>query len=108
MKPVRVYGTQWVSHKLSTTKRVLCKFGAYTAHLTTLSEDSSVKPADCAKFKGYLRKWVKAKNYLDCLLTSSHLVPCFQSQCRVMSWISLRLSYLLMTVSETNKLSKST
>ena len=52
VRPIRACGTQWVCHKLSAMKRVLCKYGAYTAHFATLSEDSSVKPADCAKFKG--------------------------------------------------------
>ena len=47
-------------HKLSAMKRVISKFGAYTAHLTTLSEDSSVKSADRCKFRGYLRKWTDA------------------------------------------------
>ena len=28
--------------------------GAYSSHLAILSEDSSVKPIDSAKFKGYL------------------------------------------------------
>jgi hypothetical protein len=32
-----------VCHKLSAMKRVLSKYGAYTAHLTTLSDDLSVK-----------------------------------------------------------------
>ena len=51
IRPVRACGTRWVSHKLSTMKRVINKFSAYTAHLTTLSTDSSIKAADHAKFR---------------------------------------------------------
>ena len=76
VKLIRACGTRWVSHKLSAMKRILSKFGAYTAHLTTLSEDSSVIPADRAKFKGYLRMWVEAKNLLGCAVFIDLLTPC--------------------------------
>ena len=75
LRPIRGYGTQWVCHKLSTMKQVLSKFGTYTSHLATLSEDFSVKPEDCAKFKGYLRKWVDAKYLFGCTLFID-LTPC--------------------------------
>ena len=42
---------------LSAMKQVISKFGAYTNHITTLSEDSSVKSTDHAKLKGYYSKW---------------------------------------------------
>lgn len=35
-----------MTHKLSAMKRVVSKFGAYTNHLTTLSQDSTVKEVD--------------------------------------------------------------
>ena len=60
MKPLRASGSRWVSHKLSAMKRVLSKYGAYTAHLVALPEDSSVRSADRAKLRGYSRKWVNA------------------------------------------------
>ena len=41
----------------TTMKRVISKFGAYTNHIATLSEDHSVKPADRAKLKGYDKNW---------------------------------------------------
>ena len=59
-RPIRASGSRWVMHKLSAVKRVVSKFGAYTNHLTTLSKDSSVKPADRAKLHGYLTRWVDA------------------------------------------------
>ena len=67
VRPIRACGTRWVRHNLSAMKRILCKYGAYTAHLTTLSEDSSVK-ADRAKFRGYLRKWIDGEYLLGCAL----------------------------------------
>ena len=57
-------------------KRVVSKFGAYTNHLTTLSKDSSVKPADRAMLHGYLNRWVDAKYLLGCALFSDLLLPC--------------------------------
>ena len=56
VRPVRAGGSRWISHKLNAMKRVVAKYGAYTAHLSTLSCDSSVKLSDRAKLTGYLRK----------------------------------------------------
>ena len=75
-RPIRASGSRWVTHKLSAMKRVVSKFGAYTNHLTTLSKDSSVKPADRAKLHGYLTRWVDAKYLLGCALFSDLLLPC--------------------------------
>ena len=77
IRPVWVSGLKWVTHKLNVMKRVLAKFGAYTNHLTALSEDSSVKPSDRAKLQGYCRKWVDAKYLLGCaflLMYSLHVL----------------------------------
>ena len=94
VRPIRACGTRWVCHKLSAMKRILCKYGAYTAHLTTLSEDSSVKATDRAKFKGYLRKWIDGNYFLvvHCSLTSLLLVQSSQRLCRLTNWIFLVLS----------------
>ena len=46
VRPVRSSGSRWISHKLSAMKCVLSKFGGYTNHLATLSQDSSVRPCD--------------------------------------------------------------
>ena len=76
IKPVRASGTRWITHKLSAMKRILSKFGAYTEHLSTLSEDSSVKSSDCAKLRGYYLKWTHAKYILGCALFIDLLTPC--------------------------------
>ena len=55
--PVRCHGTRWISHKRKALQRVIDRFGAYIAHLSSLCQDSSVKPADKSRLKGYLKKW---------------------------------------------------
>ena len=57
-------------------KRALSKYGAYTAHLATLSEDHSVSSSDRAKLKGYYLKWTNAKYLLGCALFVDLLTPC--------------------------------
>ena len=57
-------------------RHVLSKFGAYTNHLTSLSEDSSVKPSDQAKLRGYCQKCVNAKYLLGCAFFVDLLSPC--------------------------------
>ena len=76
VRPVRSSGSRWITHKLSAMKRVISKFGVYTHHLTTLSQDSSTKPADRAKLRGYLSKWVDAKYLLGCDFFVDLLLPC--------------------------------
>ena len=49
-KPVRTSGSRWITHKLSALRRVLSRYGAYTNHIATLSEDSSVRSTDRAYF----------------------------------------------------------
>ena len=56
VRPIRATGTRWISHKLSTMKRILSNYGAYTNHLATLSQDTSVKAVNQAKLKGYLQQ----------------------------------------------------
>jgi len=49
----------------------LSKCGAYTSHLATLAEDSSVKSVDRVKLKGYLLKWTNptVSTYLSVLFS---------------------------------------
>ena len=82
---LRASGSRWVCRKLNVVQRVLSKYGAYTSHLITLSEDSSVKSVDQEKLKGYLQKWTNAKYLLGCaiLLTFLHPVPFYPRRCRM-------------------------
>ncbi len=76
IKPVRASGSWWVTHKLNAMKRVISKYGAYTSHLTALSEDHSVNSDNRAKLKGYCRKWSDAKYLLGCAFFVDLLSPC--------------------------------
>ena len=60
-RPVRSQGTRWISHKRRALQHLLDRYGMYIAHLTSLASDSSVKPIDRAKLKGYLGKWKQPK-----------------------------------------------
>ena len=108
IKPVRASGSRWVSHKLSAMKRVISKFGAYSSHLIALSEDSSIKPVDRAKLRGYSTKWANAKYILGCAFYSDLLSPCALYS-KVLQNDSLDIlgafTSLLRTVQELNKLS---
>ena len=108
IRPVRASGSRWVTHKLNAMKRVLSKFGAYTNHLTALSEDKSVKSSDRAKLRGYCKKWVDAKYVLGCAFFVDLLSPCAIFS-KVMQSDDLDVlaafTSLLRTVKEVNKLS---
>ena len=105
IRPVRASGTRCVSHKVKAMKRVLAKYGAYTAHL---SEDTSVKAADRAKLQGYLKKWVDAKYVLGCAAFVDLLTPCSIFSRSMQSDnldILAAITHLVKTLNETNKLS---
>ena len=51
------------------------RYGAYIAHLTSLSQDGSVKPDDKARLKGYLKKWMDYKVIYGCALYADILKP---------------------------------
>ena len=108
IKPVRASGSRWVTHKINAMKRVLSKYGAYTNHLTALSEDSSVKSNDQVKLRGYCHKWVNAKYLLGCAFYVDLLSPCavFSKvlQSDNLDVLAAFMS-LLRTVKEINKLS---
>ena len=57
VKPVRASGSRWIGHKWRAMKRILSKFGAYTNHLATLSEDVTMKSPDRSKLRGYYKQW---------------------------------------------------
>ena len=89
-------------------KCILSKYGAYTAHLTTLSDDLSVNSVDHAKFRGYLRKWTSAKYLLGCAIFVDILNPCaILSKSMQADELDIvgALGFLQRTVKETTKLS---
>ena len=73
--PVRTHGFRWITYKQNALLRVIDRYGAYIAHLTSLSQDSSVKPDDKAQLKGYLKKWMDYKVIYGCALYADILKP---------------------------------
>ena len=74
-RPLRACGTRFVSHKVAAISRLLDRYGAYISHLTTLTEDSSVREVDKQKLKGYVLKWHSCKMVLGCALFHDILKP---------------------------------
>ena len=46
-----------IRHKIAAIGRFMDRYGAYIGHLTSLSQNSSVRALDWQKLKGYLMKW---------------------------------------------------
>ena len=107
-KPIRASGSRWVGHKFNAMKRILSKYGAYTNHLASLSEDPSVKSVDQAKLRAYYTKWANGKYLLGCAVFTDLLSPCAILS-KVLQYDQLdiiaALSSILRTVKETEKLS---
>ena len=86
-------------------KRILSKFGAYTQHLSTISEDLSVKSI---KLRGYYLQWTHAKYIVGSALFIDLLIPCSIFS-KVMQSdeidIFAALTNLLKTLREMEKLS---
>ena len=74
-RPLRACGTRFVSHKVAAINRFIERYGAYINHLISLTEDSSVKPADKQKLKGYIGKWKEAKITFGCAMFHDLLKP---------------------------------
>ena len=74
-RPKRACGTRFINHKVAAIGRFLDRYGAYIAHLTSLSEDSSVRAVDWQKLKGYLLKWRETKIVIGCALFHDILQP---------------------------------
>ena len=73
--PLRACGTRWISHNVVAIGRLLDRYGAYIAHLITLTEDPAVKSIDKQKLKGYVLQWRNAKMILGCALFYDVLSP---------------------------------
>ncbi len=75
--PVRASGYRWITHKRNALLRIMDRYGAYIAHLTTLpsSEDRTVKPEDRARLKGYLKKWMDHRMLYGCAQYADILKP---------------------------------
>ncbi len=73
--PVRSQGSRWINHKRKALQRVVDRFGAYTAHLATLSKDTLLKGEEHARLRGYLQKWSHTKVLIGCAMFTDVLKP---------------------------------
>ena len=73
--PVRSHGTRWITRKRKALQRVLDRYGAYIHHLSTLTEDSTLKPDDRQHLKGYLLKWKQPRMLIGCAMYVEALKP---------------------------------
>ena len=84
--PIRSKGSCWISHKRQVLQRIIEQYGAYTSHLTTLVEDSSISNKDKTRQKGHLSKWQQGKVligrafYVDALKALSILSKDLQAE----------------------------
>ena len=74
-RPLRACGTHFVAHKVAALERIIDRFGAYVSHLSSLTEDTSVRAVDRQKLVGYVRKWRDAKMMLGCAHFHNVLKP---------------------------------
>ena len=68
-RPLHACKTRFVSHKVAAINRFIERYGAYINHLISLTEDSSMKPADKQRLKGYIGKWKEANIIFGCYVS---------------------------------------
>ena len=59
IRPLRACRTHFLVHKVAALDRIMDRF-----HLIAMTEDSSVKPADKAKMKAYVKNWQTPRSCL--------------------------------------------
>ena len=74
-RPLRACGTRFIAHKVVPLARLVDRFGPYINHLTSLTENVTVIPADRQKITGYIRKWRNAKMLISCAYFHDILKP---------------------------------
>ena len=74
-RPLCACGTRFIAHKVAALEQLIDRFGVYLNHLTSLTEDPSVKAADQQKIKGYITKWKDSKILLGSALFHDILRP---------------------------------
>ncbi len=93
-KPERATGTRWGQHKSRAIKSLLMGYDVIVTHLESMaSGESSVKPVDKIKFKGYLTKFTSYKCVLYMLFFDALLDPLASFSCSIHNK-NLQLIYL--------------
>ena len=73
--PVRASGSRWIARKRKALQRVVDRYGDYLNHLSTLTEDKTIKSTDRQRLKGYLLRWRQARMIIGCALYTDVLKP---------------------------------
>ena len=73
--PIRSSGSRWITHKRKALQRVVDRYGACVAHLTSMAEDKSLRSTDRQRMKGYLNKWVDGHILLGCTMYTDIVEP---------------------------------
>ena len=74
-RPLKACSTRFVAHKVAALEIIIECFGAYVSHLSSLTEDTSVRAVDRQKLVGYVHKWRNAKMLLGCAYFHDVLKP---------------------------------
>ena len=82
-RPLRACGTRFIAHKVAALGRLIDRFGTYLAHLTMMTEGSSIKAVDRQKLKGYIGKWQTFMYLLGSALFHDLLKPS-ATMCKVL------------------------
>ena len=104
-KPLRSHGSRWISYKRKSLLRILERYGAYILHLSALSEDTSVKSEDRARFKGYVKRWQKSEFLIGSALYTDILQLLSLSLQDSTLDIVQGINYILKSVSQLQMLS---
>ena len=73
-RPLRACGTRFIAHKVVALARLVDRVGPYICHLTSLTENVTVRPVDRQKITGYILKWRNTK-MLGCTYFHDILKP---------------------------------
>ena len=74
-KPEKAHGTRWLQYKSRALSSLIMAYPVICAHLESMAVESSVKPADNAQFKSYLKKLTNFKFVLHMLFFNALLNP---------------------------------
>ena len=82
-KPEKVHGTRWLQYKSRALSSLIMAYPVICAHLESMAVESSVKPADKARFKSYLKKLTSFKFVLHMLFFNVLLNPLATLSCHL-------------------------
>ena len=66
--PVHNQGTRWINHKRRALQRIVDRFGVYSTHLYSMTNDSALEAADHIKLTSFHQRWTQGKILIGCAL----------------------------------------